>query len=329
MVIFVGVACFTLTAIGVALFTSWAVRSELLDLPNHRSSHSVPTPRGAGVVIVVVTAAVVLLGEWTNATSIGGAGIAALVIAGVSGVDDLRPLPSLLRLTVHATCAMVAALLIPADAGIVWSVPVTALAVLWIVGLTNAYNFMDGIDGLSGVQAVVAGTAVILASSLAGYAGGGIIGVTLAAANGGFLLHNWPPARVFMGDVGSAFLGFSFAVLTLEVGVIAPSAAVVIGLSLWPFVFDTGLTFLRRLLRGENVLASHRSHLYQRLVIAGRRHRSVSLAYSALAAAGVASAYVWVAGLLPWPVLLLVPALAGALVAAVSAAESRVGAWAE
>jgi UDP-N-acetylmuramyl pentapeptide phosphotransferase/UDP-N-acetylglucosamine-1-phosphate transferase len=168
------------------------------------------------------------------------------------------------------------------------------VAVLWVVGLTNAYNFMDGIDGISGAQAIVAGVAFALAAAKGGLTGTAVCAIAIAAANAGFLIHNWSPARVFMGDVGSAFLGFSFAVMALEIAAWSPSAAFAAALSLWPFILDTSLTFLRRAFRGENVFQSHRSHLYQRLVIAGWSHARVTVLYALTAALAAAAGLAWV-----------------------------------
>jgi UDP-N-acetylmuramyl pentapeptide phosphotransferase/UDP-N-acetylglucosamine-1-phosphate transferase len=160
------------------------------------------------------------------------------------------------------------------------------LTFLWIVGLTNAFNFMDGIDGIAGGQALIAGFGWAMAGW---YVDDGLVSVTgllLAGSSLGFLGHNWPPARIFMGDVGSAFLGYTCAVLPVIAGRANPRMIVVGVLLVWPFVFDATLTMLRRLCRGENIFSAHRSHLYQRLVIVGFSHRFVSLLYAGLAIAG-------------------------------------------
>ncbi|MEW6753908.1 MAG: hypothetical protein AB1505_23450 [Candidatus Latescibacterota bacterium] len=219
---------------------------------------------------------------------LGAAGVAA-----VSWLDDRRPLPALLRLAVHAACAglVVGAFLatggIPAASGLPRTI-LAAAALLWMVGLTNAYNFMDGIDGMAATQAVVAGAAWCLLGWWHGGAGLALLGALLAATSLGFLGHNWAPARVYMGDVGSTFLGYSFAALALW-GAAADWRLLVAGvLFVWPFVWDTGLTLLCRAWRRENILAAHRSHLYQRLVIAGASHTRVTGLYALLALAGVA-----------------------------------------
>jgi UDP-N-acetylmuramyl pentapeptide phosphotransferase/UDP-N-acetylglucosamine-1-phosphate transferase len=309
----VAAACLVASAAGVAAFTSWATRARLLDVPNERSSHQVPTPRGAGAIIVIVVAAAGLWSAYAGLINAGLIGGAALTIAFISAIDDARPLPSALRLLVHFGCAAIVVLALVADGREVWSWGVIVLAVLWIVGLTNAYNFMDGVDGISGAQAVVSGITVAIVClplHLTGYA---VAGTAVASASGGFLLFNWSPARVFMGDVGAAFLGFVFAALALQIGAVSFAAGMAVVLSLWPFLFDTTLTLLRRMARRENIFASHRSHLYQRLVIAGWSHARVTLVYSAMAAIGAVTGVWWSIAGVSGPVPVAVGVLAAVL----------------
>jgi UDP-N-acetylmuramyl pentapeptide phosphotransferase/UDP-N-acetylglucosamine-1-phosphate transferase len=176
------------------------------------------------------------------------------------------------------------------------------VTVVWIVGLTNVYNFMDGIDGIAAVQGVVAGIAWAVAGA---WMGAGVVllfGFVLAGACAGFLVHNWTPAKIFMGDVGSAFLGFTYAVLpilvvselprlagTLQPGIVPGFAILVV----WPFVGDGLLTFVRRVLRGEPVWKAHRSHLYQRLVQTGWSHAGVSLLYGGWCVVGALAGLWW------------------------------------
>jgi len=287
---------------GVGVVRRWATARGVLDLPGARSSHERPTPRGGGLAIAaigLVVFVIVGLGSRPRADTLLWLALGAAIVAGVSLADDLRSLPVSIRLTAHILGAFVVVIGIGALPGVGlpsgrflglgWlAVPVT---VLWVVGLTNAYNFMDGIDGIAGAQAVVAGAGwLLLAGSNPVIA---VIGLVLSASSLGFLLHNWPPAKMFMGDVGSAFIGFILAVMTIVASRKDPRFAVVGFLFVWPFVFDTAFTFLRRLLRHENVFAAHRSHLYQRLVIAGFSHQFVTLLYAALAALGVGLARMW------------------------------------
>jgi UDP-N-acetylmuramyl pentapeptide phosphotransferase/UDP-N-acetylglucosamine-1-phosphate transferase len=168
-----------------------------------------------------------------------------------------------------------------------WGIP---LAFFWLVGLTNAYNFMDGIDGLAASQAMIAGAGWAVIGTVAGQPTTYFLGLLVAASSLGFLIHNWQPARIFMGDVGSAFLGFTFAFLTLKAGREASRFVLAGVLLVWPFIFDTAFTFLRRLFKGESVFSAHRSHLYQRLVLSGLSHATVALLYIGLDLVGLLSA---------------------------------------
>jgi UDP-N-acetylmuramyl pentapeptide phosphotransferase/UDP-N-acetylglucosamine-1-phosphate transferase len=166
----------------------------------------------------------------------------------------------------------------------------TPLTIAWLVAFTNAYNFMDGIDGMAGGQALIAGAGWAAIAWLRGSPESALAGLIIAAASCGFLIYNWHPAKVFLGDAGSSLLGFLFAALPLTVP--APDWSALAGGALlgWLFLFDTGLTLARRLLRGEDVLAAHRSHMYQRLILTGMTHQSVALKYMLLALAGIAPA---------------------------------------
>jgi UDP-N-acetylmuramyl pentapeptide phosphotransferase/UDP-N-acetylglucosamine-1-phosphate transferase len=166
-----------------------------------------------------------------------------------------------------------------------WATPATVLFIVW---LTNAYNFMDGIDGIAGLQGVAAGIGWVCAGGHLGDALLAGTGAVVTAASLGFLVFNWPPASIFMGDVGAPFLGFLFAGLTAYVSIRSASAATAGLLFVWPFLFDTVVTLIRRMLRRENLLRAHRSHLYQRLVLTGVSHRTTTVVYGALAAIGVA-----------------------------------------
>lgn len=320
-----GLCALVLSYLSVVAIRRLALRHKLLDIPNDRSSHTAPTPRGGGLAIVIV----VLIGLPLLAWAIGNfewkavAVYAALgaLIAALGWVDDRRSLSARARLIAQMVVAVfaVAGLGYFAEArlpliGIMhlgWlGIPLTFL---WIVGLTNAYNFMDGIDGLAAGQAVVAGLLWAIAGWGDAFTLTAALGLIVAAAALGFLPHNWPPARIFMGDVASGFLGFSFAVLPLlaaqtgqEDGRALIAGASFVGL----FIFDAGLTFLRRLLRGENVLEAHRSHLYQRLVKKGYSHRAVTTLYLILASLCGGCGLVYWYGSEPASALALVLALA-------------------
>ena len=293
-----GVLALAASYFGVAAMRRMAERYRFLDIPNARSSHTRPTPRGGGLAIV----AVVLGGLWFYAAlcpgipwlALGVFTFGAVLIAWISGWDDLHSLPVWVRFTAHGLAAVLAILAFgywhtvgwPGLGGFSLGLFGVLLTFLWIVGLTNAYNFMDGIDGIAGGQALVAGLGWAALGWISGQPLVGIMGLLIAAANLGFLGHNWPPARIFMGDVGSAFLGFSFAALTVLASQSNP-VFVLAGIALiWPFIFDAVFTFARRLCRGEKIWVAHRSHLYQRLVISGLSHGQVSGLYIGLAILG-------------------------------------------
>ena len=282
----------------VAAARHWALQSTILDHPNDRSLHVRPTPRGGGIGIVIpvcfAIAGMAVLVPGTRAAGIWLAGV-GLLVAAVGLIDDVRGLPAAARLVAQVSAAALVLLGIGAWRTFVWpgicsislgwaAVPFTLLVV---VGLTNAYNFMDGVDGIAGSQGVVAGFGWIGA----GYAIQdpllAVVGAVIATASLGFLFFNWSPASVFMGDVGSSFLGFLFAALAVYVADRSPAMATAGILFVWPFVFDTAFTFLRRAGRRENLLRAHRSHLYQRLVLTGVSHRTVAVLYGALATVGV------------------------------------------
>jgi len=172
---------------------------------------------------------------------------------------------------------------------------------------------------------VVTGVGWAILGVIAGQPLIGLLGAIVATSALGFLAHNWSPARIFMGDTGSAFLGFTFATLMLLSLQTSPTFALAGALIVWPFVFDAGITFIRRLLRGEKVFQAHRSHLYQRLVIAGYTHRFVALLYIGLSTIGIVVALVWIieAPQRDLLVMVVIPLLAAALWLFVQASESR------
>lgn len=288
---------FAATLFGVALFRRFGPASRMMDIPNERSSHSVPTPRGAGVVIVIVcllvyAAIAAVSGSAVNWSYI----IGAIVIAVVSWIDDLSTLPAYVRFAAHSLAAgililgsgVLGGIAIPGAASIEFGVLAPLITLGWIVWMINSYNFMDGIDGIAGGQAVVAGLSWAIFGFLSNEPLIYLYGGSIAFAALGFLFHNWSPAKVFMGDVGSAFLGYTFAAVPLLVGRSAEHgswlflAAVTF---VWVFFFDSVYTFIRRSLKWEKVWIAHRQHIYQRLVIFGWKHSSVSLFYTTAAAA--------------------------------------------
>jgi UDP-N-acetylmuramyl pentapeptide phosphotransferase/UDP-N-acetylglucosamine-1-phosphate transferase len=306
-------------ALAVALVGGWAylrwAPPRALDLPNERSSHSRPTLRGGGLVIVAGFFAG--LGVWLAMS--GGLSPRALgwlagslLVAGVSFVDDLRPLPAMLRLIVHLLGAIAVTLLGVQVSNLV-GLAALPFAFAYVVVLTNVYNFMDGIDALAASQAIVAGAATAAAGVLVGNPLVAVSGSLLMASSVGFWIYNLPPARLFMGDVGSTFLGFTFGGVALlaSIGVGGgrlPNEFAVLLFA--PFLFDSLVTLARRILRGERWYAPHRSHFYQRLVSRGLSHGKVTSLYAICAVVAASAALAGLFALEPVRVLLAVVAYA-------------------
>ena len=292
IVIFAAVFC--VSYLGVGLYRRWSIQQKLLDIPNERSSHTEPTPHGAGLIIVIICLVIyVPMSILVSGTFSWGYFTGALLIALVSYLDDLRPIRFMWRLVVHCSAAIV----LIADTETWHGITMLGnlqlgnfgyvITFLWIVWMVNSYNFMDGIDGLAGLQAVIAGIGWFILGIMLGMPVISLFGGVIAASSLGFLLHNLSPARIFMGDVGSAFLGFTFAALPLMARTsvmkspdLLPIAAV---LFVWFFLFDSVVTIVRRAIRGEKIWVAHREHLFQRLVSSGYTHRRVTVLYGVLA----------------------------------------------
>lgn len=259
----------------------------ILDHPNERSLHAKPVPRSGGVAIFI-------------ALGVSAAGLSALnelpsellwlvpgvfALGGVSFLDDRHEVRPAYRLFVHVIAA---GLLVWGDfplarlelPGWQWEWPAwvaSVFSLVFVVWMTNLYNFMDGMDGFAGGMAVIGFGTFALLGMLAGNREFMLLNLAVVAAVSGFLLFNFPPARIFMGDVGSSVLGFLAAAFSLwgaRAGVFPFWGAVLV---FAPFVVDATVTLLRRLFRGEKVWQAHRSHYYQRLVQLGWGHRRTVL----------------------------------------------------
>lgn len=302
----------------------YTITRSILDIPNERSSHTVPTPSGGGAAIVVVTLSGLLLTQvlWPSLcpwSKLSAYLFGALLISIISWLDDLHSLSLVIRFCAHSLAAfMVLAafgcwkvinlpILGQIDLGLIGP-PATFF---WIVGLTNSYNFMDGIDGIAGGQALVAGLSWLLLGWLINLPMAKASGILLAASSLGFLRYNWPPARIFMGDVGSIFLGYSFACLAVIGSQKDPFLGLAGILLVWPFIFDTGFTFFRRLKNKGNVFDAHRTHLYQRLVICGYTHRTITIFYMGLEVLGLLFALLFMTKE-PWADMMLISLLPSA-----------------
>ena len=273
----------------------------VLDIPNERSSHSAPTPRGGGIAVTSV-----LLAAWL-AFWLSGAGDAAahdfwIVLAAVAALavilwfDDVRgDLPAIARLGAQGIAVGAGLFALPEGSGVfqgtlpaALDLALSGLIWLWFV---NLFNFMDGIDGIAGSQTSSAGLGLFaLALIFPAAAGLGAYALALAAVALGFLIWNWQPARIFLGDVGSVPLGFAIGWLLLSLATFGLWQAALL-LVLY-FVADASFTLLRRLSRGEPIWRAHKQHFYQFAVAAGRSHGHVVMAVTAvnLVLAGLALA---------------------------------------
>lgn len=301
----------------------YAVAKNLVDVPNARSSHERPTPRGGGLSIAVpVSLALILLGVLGVLAReyVVVLGCCALGVAITGWIDDHGHVPPIIRLMVQVVSATVFVVtiggmptltlgVVQLQLGLTGSI----IAVLGIVWSTNLFNFMDGTDGLAASEAVVVGAvgggiALAIGSETVGWSA-----VLCAVASAGFLGWNWPPAQIFMGDVGSGFLGFVFGGLAVASESTGGFSALVWVVLLGFFVFDATATLARRILRRESWTRPHRSHAYQRLVANSRSH--VWLLHRALALNAVLAALG--AGMAFFPYFLPVGALAAGLILAV------------
>ena len=262
----------------------YALRVEMLDIPNARSSHTIPTPRGGGVGLVLtflLGSLILIRYSPLPTTLIVGTLTACSLVAIVGFIDDHYHLSAILRLSVHVIAsALLLSVAEPPSMTSFVSIDFPLFGLDYIllgiglVWLLNLYNFMDGIDGIAAIEALsVIGAALLilqLNNSMGDYeAWLKILGIAVA----GFLFWNWPPAKIFMGDAGSGFLGFvlgCFAILTSN----SP------GINIWTwvillavFIVDATVTLLRRLIRGDRFWMAHRSHAYQ---ILARRYNSHS-----------------------------------------------------
>jgi UDP-N-acetylmuramyl pentapeptide phosphotransferase/UDP-N-acetylglucosamine-1-phosphate transferase len=289
-----------LTGTGAARDLGYRLR--LLDRPNQRSSHSAPTPRLGGVAIVAGTVA----GEAVLSIALGpNAAVLRMIAAGtalallIGLVDDVRGLSPATKVCGELCASVaVAALWVPAFAPIP-AVVAVAGASFWLLSYTNQFNFMDGSDGLAaGMAALNAASLSVLAFS-AGRPDLAWSALVIGAAAAGFLWHNVAPASVFMGDTGSLFLGFTVASLVLFVES-AGVPPIIAAAPLAPFIMDTTVTLCARAIRRELLWRAHRSHLYQRLLIAGWTKSAVAWLYYSWGASSGLAAYVAVRASANW-----------------------------
>jgi UDP-N-acetylmuramyl pentapeptide phosphotransferase/UDP-N-acetylglucosamine-1-phosphate transferase len=266
--------------------TRWSAR--LADHPNARSLHVEPTPRIGGLGIAAAVAPFAALHPEAPLAAIFAC---ALALAAISFADDVRSLPIEVRLPAHAAGAVLAVLAMSQPgAPWMWGWAGAAVAVVAIAWSTNLFNFMDGVDGLAGGMAAIGFGTLAVAAALARYEPLALLCAALASASAGFLAHNFPPARVFLGDCGSIPLGFLAGALGVHGAVSGAWPPWFPVLAFSPFVVDATLTLAARVARGERFWIAHREHAYQRLVLSGwTRRRLVLWEYALMACAGVSA----------------------------------------
>jgi UDP-N-acetylmuramyl pentapeptide phosphotransferase/UDP-N-acetylglucosamine-1-phosphate transferase len=312
-----GLALIPLAFILSAMAARWlseraAVTGALLDHPNERSLHQVPIPRSGGLAIVLGLAIQLALSGLVGTCPPPLCWIvaAALPVALVSLFDDFGHVSRRLRLLIHGGAALIlmagglawSSVELP---GLDWTLPLLLsglLTILFVVWMINLYNFMDGMDGFAGGMALFGFGALALLGWQGGDAAFALSAASVAAAASGFLVSNFPPARIFLGDLGSSTLGLLAAGFSLWGADLGLFPLWVGWLAFSPFIVDATWTLVRRLVQGERVWEAHRSHHYQRLVLAGWGHRKTVLrayllmlgaAACAVAAPGLRPAEQW------------------------------------
>jgi Fuc2NAc and GlcNAc transferase len=282
-----------LTLLLTILIRKNAIQKNQLDIPNERSSHTAPTPRGAGVAVATVFIVGLLalrVAEKISDETFISIALPGFFVAIIGRLDDLGYLTSAKwRLVGHFLVAIVAVWLVGglpslpiANSSIDFGMAGNVLAVIYLVWMLNLFNFMDGIDLITGVETITASgaTAIFLANKADGDFW--LVPAILAATVLGFMFLNIPPAKIFLGDVGSGFIGFVIAVISLvtadENALIAWAMVILLAV----FISDSTVTLLRRVIKREHLYVAHRTHAYQNLTKRVNKHLSVSLGVGAI-----------------------------------------------
>jgi Fuc2NAc and GlcNAc transferase len=285
--IFLYLAIFLCSSGLTSLYIHFATKKNIHDIPNERSLHTVPTPRGGGISIVIVcTIAFAYVFSKTSDMLFLSMLFASLGIGTIGFTDDLKTISSLLRLCVHLFCSGVLIFFLRHHSGgiqlgqvvVPISVFLSALAVLYITWGINFFNFMDGIDEIASLQAIFVSMSTGYFTHVAGLESLSFIYCVIAISSLGFLVFNKSPAKVFMGDAASGFLGFVLAALAL--------ISATRGISLFTsmilmnaFIMDSTLTLISRAYQKLPVYSAHRDHIYQHLAVQKKSHSKISLGY--------------------------------------------------
>ncbi len=281
-----------LSFILTAALRRYALAKSIIDIPNARSSHSVPTPRGGGVAIVLtflLTLPILAIAELAPLPAIIALGGAGALVALVGFMDDHGHIAARWRLLGHFIASGWALFwvgglpqisVLGLEVNLLWFGQFAAI--LYLVWMLNLYNFMDGIDGIASIEAISVCLGACLLYWLAGFESLIWLPMLLAAAVAGFLFWNFPPARIFMGDAGSGFLGITLGVLSIQAAWASSQLLWAWLILLGVFVVDATFTLVRRLVRGDKVYEAHRSHAYQFASRRFGRHLPVTLAVAGI-----------------------------------------------
>lgn len=308
--ILVTIFAFLASTIGTGFLIRYLLKRQILDRPNERSSHEVPTPRGGGIAVLgaVVFAWLLSLGL---SSGLGLSDLiilaAAVMLGGVCFVDDLRGLGAAPRLLAQVAAVTPGLWFVSESGGLFQSIlplalDIAATGFLWL-WFINLFNFMDGIDGITGVEIGAIGVGLAGLVGL-GVASPSVLGPALALAGAalGFLVWNWRPARIFMGDVGSIPAGYLIGWLLITAvpeGGEGDGARIACLIPAAYYVADASITLIRRISRKENILRAHRQHFYQKAVIRGVGHETVCVAVIAANAGLLVTAWL-IAPTHPW-----------------------------
>ena len=285
--IYLILVAFAVTLLLTGYYRRYAIAKSIMDIPKFRSSHSHPTPRGGGVACVLVLLMIVPCLSYKNNALLPFAVAflcAGSVVAIVGFYDDFRPVLPTVRLLCHFGVAGFALYCMGGMPSIVLGdfvlskgVVLNILALIYLVWLLNLYNFMDGIDGLAATEAV----SVSLSGALLYWWVGDFatlnLPLTIAAAVAGFLAWNFPRARIFMGDVGSGFLGLTVGLMSIQAAGVKESLFLSWIILLGVFIVDATITLVTRMLRGQKIYEAHRDHAYQHAVLHYQSHVKVTL----------------------------------------------------
>lgn len=262
---------FVFSFLFVAIYRAHALKNNILDIPNQRSSHIIPVPRGGGIGIVLAVL-VMLPFSGMDSVFICGLIMSSLLVAVIGFLDDLKGLSATRRLFWHVFASVFLLYIIGGFPDVfIWGIRVYGVVfsnifgVLFLVWMLNLYNFMDGIDGIASIEALTVSLGASLILFLRDGDGGAISACLLISfASFGFLLWNFPRARIFMGDSGSSFLGFILGGMAIYSETVSPGMIWVWLILLGVFVVDATMTLIVRALRGDKIYEAHRTHAYQK-----------------------------------------------------------------